>query len=236
MAENLDGIRSHLRELSESLNQVPSVPDQVHRVLRGLIFSGELKPGDCIIERKLARELGIGQPTAREALNALQAEGLVVRRRNAGCYVTSLSEVEFAQVFSLRIVLEGYAAQFLAENRDQWKPDDLLAALGAIKAKASARDVEGFYQSDMEFHRTIWHLTGNPFLEKMLMEITLPLFSFVMVKVVKDYSFDLESAASAHRDVAQAIISGDGEHAKVITTRILEDFRRMGLDLLARSK
>jgi len=236
MVENLEGIRSHLEELSASLSQLPSVPDQVHRVLRGLILSGKLKPGDCIIERKLARELGIGQPTAREALNALQTEGLVVRRRNSGCYVTNLSEDEVAQVFSLRIVLEGFAAQSLAENRSQWKAEELLAAAEAIKAKARSRDVEGFYESDMEFHKTLWHLTGNSFLEKMLMEITLPLFSFVMVKVVADYSFDLESAANSHQEIALAIISGDGEHAKTVITRVLGSFRKMGLDLLARSK
>lgn len=231
-----DGIRPELDELSGSLIRHPTIPDKVCQTLRNLILAGKLKPGDCIVERKLARELGIGQPTAREALNALEAEGLIVRRRNAGCYVTDLSEEECDQILKLRLLLEGFAAESLAENCPNWKPDELLQAVEGMKSNAKVRDVEGFYHSDLEFHQIMWRLAGNIFLEKMLTQITVPLFAFVMIKVVVNRAFDREVAAAAHEELAKAITSGDKEHARSVVPLVFQRRREIGAVLFTQPK
>jgi DNA-binding GntR family transcriptional regulator len=234
--EVFEGVRPELRELLTSLNNHPTVPGKVARTLRSLILVGKLKPGDCIVERKLARELGIGQPTAREALNRLEAEGLIVRRRNAGCYVTDVSEEECDQIFKLRRILECFAAESLAENWPNWTADGLLQAVETMKKQAKARDAEGFYHTDLEFHKLLWGLTGNPFLVKILTQISVPLFAFVMIKVVAHPEFDLKAAAVAHENIAQAILSGDKELAKSTTLLEFDRLQKMGTLLFNQSE
>ena len=82
-----------LEELSESLGRKVSISDQIAEVLRNLIISGELNPGDRIVESRVAKQLGVGQPTVREALVTLEHQGLVVRKTNQGCIVTILLEI-----------------------------------------------------------------------------------------------------------------------------------------------
>ena len=56
-----------LEELSESLGRKVSISDQIAEVLRNLIVNGDLNPGDRIVESQVAKRLGVGQPTVREA-------------------------------------------------------------------------------------------------------------------------------------------------------------------------
>src|SRR5262249_26366973 len=87
-----------LDALSETLGKKVSISDQIAEVLRDLIISGELKPADRIVESRVAKRLGVGQPTVREALVTLEHQGLVVRKTNQGCMVTSLTREEISQI------------------------------------------------------------------------------------------------------------------------------------------
>jgi DNA-binding GntR family transcriptional regulator len=65
-----------------------SLTDRVINALKDAFFSGELKPGDAIVERELARQMKVGTPVIREALISLQGQGFVRRVTNTGTYVT----------------------------------------------------------------------------------------------------------------------------------------------------
>ena len=95
-----------LEELSESLGKKVSIADQIAEVLRNLIVGGDLNPGDRIVESRVAKQLGVGQPTVREALVALEHQGLVVRKTNQGCIVTTLTRSVISQILKIRGELE----------------------------------------------------------------------------------------------------------------------------------
>ena len=69
-------------DLSDSLGRQARIPEQVAVLVHDLIITGELTPGDRIVESRLAKDLGIGHPTVREALVALEHQGLVIRNAN----------------------------------------------------------------------------------------------------------------------------------------------------------
>jgi len=54
-----------LEELSASLGKKVSIADQIADVLRNLILRGDLNPGDRVVESRVAKQLGVGQPTVR---------------------------------------------------------------------------------------------------------------------------------------------------------------------------
>lgn len=67
-----------------------SLKEQAAGAIRAAIFGGQFGPGDPLRELHLARDLKVSQPTVREALLELEAEGLVIRKANVGTEVTNM--------------------------------------------------------------------------------------------------------------------------------------------------
>ena len=109
------GISSTLEALSQNLERRPPIAERIAETIRGLIVSGDLKPGDRVVESRMARQIGVGQPTVREALVALEHQGLVVRKANQGCIVTVLTRAEISQVLRVREELERLAVDLAIE-------------------------------------------------------------------------------------------------------------------------
>ena len=74
-----------------SRRKLKSLGDQVYEQLRSNIVSGELKPGDRIVELEIATMMGTSQAPVREALQQLEREGLVLRQARSATYVTRTS-------------------------------------------------------------------------------------------------------------------------------------------------
>src|SRR5437868_15035290 len=83
-----------------------SLPERAANALKDAFFSGQLKPGDTIVEREIARQMKVGTPVVREALILLQQQGFVRRIANTGTFVTEFSASEVSQLYSLRVELE----------------------------------------------------------------------------------------------------------------------------------
>src|SRR5882672_383310 len=133
-----------LEELSESLGRKVSIADQIAEVLRNLIVGGDLNPGDRIVESRVAKQLGVGQPTVREALVALEHQGLVVRKTNQGCIVTTLTRNEISQILKIRGELEVLAVELAAEFATETEIAELLEITREMRSAADAKDVNGF--------------------------------------------------------------------------------------------
>jgi DNA-binding GntR family transcriptional regulator len=224
-------LTQEFKRLSAEIQQTRTITLQVKDFLRELILSGKLSSGERIVETRIAQQLGIGQPTVREALESLQDEGLVIRHPNRGCTVVELSAREIQQIFRLRLEWEGLAVELAMEIWTQEKSQELSHALEQLESAAALRDAEKYYRNDLEFHRTIWRAAENPFLLRALSQITIPLFAFVMIKVARDPKFDLMLNAVGHRRMAEAILSGDRTLAGEVTREALSSFQKAGSDL-----
>ena len=108
-----------------------SKKDRVVATLREAIVSGRMKPGDAVVEGKVARQLGVGQPVIREALLDLEHQGFVQRVPYRGTSVTKLGADEIEQIQQVRVELEGLAIELA---RARATPAD-IKALRAIVAR-----------------------------------------------------------------------------------------------------
>src|SRR5215831_17364083 len=104
-----------LEALSQRLGRRAPIADQIAESIRDMIVAGALNPGDRIVESRIARQIGVGQPTVREALVALEHQGLVVRKANQGCVVTELTGAEITQIIRIRAELETLAVELAVE-------------------------------------------------------------------------------------------------------------------------
>jgi DNA-binding GntR family transcriptional regulator len=157
-----------------------SLRDKVIASLKDAFFSGELKPGDAIVERHLAQQMKVGSPAVREALITLQQQGFVHRVANTGTYVNSFTVEEVRQLYQLRIEFELLAFKWAKLRVKETDLENLRHFVDAMAVAAVEKNTRKFFEHDLEFHRYCWKLSGNKFLERSLENLVPPLFAFVL--------------------------------------------------------
>jgi DNA-binding FadR family transcriptional regulator len=146
--------------------------DAVYGRLLEEIVSGRYEVGDRLpAETDLAETFEVSRPVIREALNRLQADGLVTARQGAGNFVARVPPRQITKLaprasiagilraFEVRIALEGQAARLAAERRS---PTELTAIRAALEAMRKAME-EGkpAQEADFAFHRAVAMASGN---------------------------------------------------------------------------
>jgi len=153
----------------------PTLRAHVVKMLSAGILSGKYKPGDRLNESQIARELNISRIPVREALSQLQEQGLVQNRERRGMFVTNIGPEEVLQISSLRIILETEALR-LAKTHMTPEILDQLEKLMAQMDNWNGTLLEAA-ALDLEFHRILWKAAGNPYLERSLNGLMVPLFA-----------------------------------------------------------
>lgn len=160
---------------------IQSAPQAAAQALREAIISGELKGGDRILEQKWSAHLGIGQPTLREALRELEQQGLLKKLPQRGTYVAQLSPDDYRRILEVRIPLEAIAIGRAAVRLTKEAEHELTNLVMAMAGTGKEVDVRNFHDCDVLFHRKIWELADNEYLQETLEKITFRLFVFSVV-------------------------------------------------------
>ncbi|AWR87311.1 GntR family transcriptional regulator [Meiothermus taiwanensis] len=134
---------------------------EAYKALRQAILGRKIPPGQKLVVRVLAEELGLSPTPVKEALAALEREGLVVAVPHRGYFVLEPSLEDVREIYSLREVLEGLAARLAVENNGR----ALLRKLERLFEKqceaAEQGDIEAYGDLDLAFHRTFWEAAGS---------------------------------------------------------------------------
>jgi DNA-binding GntR family transcriptional regulator len=196
---------------------IQSAPQAAAQAIREAIISGELRGGDRIIEQKWAARLGIGQPTLREALRELTYQGLLRKLPQRGTYVAQLSPEDYRLIQEVRIPLEAIAIGKAAENLTPAAEEELAALVTAMSGTSmSPVDVKNFHDCDVAFHRKVWELAGNQYLQDTLEAITFRLFVFSVVgrwPGNPEANREREAAVQQHQAILEGLRSHDRQTA-----------------------
>jgi len=184
---------------------------QTSEKIRGGILSGSLKPGERLVERDLAEQLGTSLTVVREALVQLETEGFITKRPNSATHITQLGRSEIEQILVVRRVLEGFAFEEAARNATNGRIS-LLETLhqDAVEA-ARGSDYQAYIHADLLWHDAVWQTTGNEALRGTLRRLVLPLFGFSAIRVASREGFDLRQDAYSHLPLLEAIRKRDPE-------------------------
>ncbi|NLZ51956.1 MAG: GntR family transcriptional regulator, partial [Thermoanaerobacteraceae bacterium] len=93
-----------------------SLRSKIYHHLKNAILDGVYKPGDSLIEMKLAKELGVSRTPIREAIRQLELEGLVTSIPNKGVVVEGVTLQDVEDIYEIRKMIEGLAARWAAEK------------------------------------------------------------------------------------------------------------------------
>lgn len=191
-----------------------SRPEAVAEKLREAILSGALKPGERLIEQKLAARFRVGQPTLREALKDLECQGFVRKSPKKATYVTHLTADDFRKILEVRLALETLAVGRAATNLTQAAAVELEDCVGGMESAARDFDLATFHKSDLRFHRRIWDLTGNEHLGTALERVAFGLFAFVLLQRQSGDWGQFLAAAEQHKGILEGLRTGDANIAR----------------------
>lgn len=209
--------------------------EQVTKRLRAQITDGHWPVGTRLPgETTLAKELGVGRSTVREALRALAGAGLVRARHGAGVFViarepaedwpTRLRRAQVSDVYEVRTAVEVQAARLAARRRTLADVTAIETALEGRRAAASADDT-AFVEADIAFHAAVVAAAHNPVLADLFGEFTPVLRAGLidLLTLTGIRSHDPNTADEAHEALLRAVAEGDAEAAAEVLRAELED-------------
>jgi len=154
-----------------TLTQKPSAPSRGEIVVTAIksgLRAGALVPGTRLTERDVCDRYDVSRTTAREALRALSAEGLVVLTPNAGAEVAALSGDEAAQIYLARAALEGLLAASFVVNSTSAQLREALEWVEGFRRAVTAHDVPGMVEAVGRFYAVLARGASSAVLERQL--------------------------------------------------------------------
>ena len=201
--------------------------DRVLDALREAIITGELKPGQPLVEMELASQLGISRAPLREALQTLAREGLVETAAYRGTVVRHLTRTDIEELYSLRSVLETFAVQRLIAQNDPENVVKLRECFELMLAAAQSGDLTRVNQIDRLFHDALIELSQHSLLSITWSSVSNRVRQVMALR--NERNTDITTIAYNHLPIIDAIEKRDIAQA---TTLIQSHVATSG-DLLA---
>lgn len=144
--------------------------DKAYSTIREMIISGELSPGDPLGEEALAIRCEVSRTPVRDALKRLEIEMLIRKTDSQRSFVADWSLDDIQDVFELRAMLEGRAAERAASRIDDATLEELRSCNSRIykAVSTSPPDVDAFLGENKTFHAAILKAAGSPRLTTLL--------------------------------------------------------------------
>lgn len=199
--------------MDNSLSPLPAYPSRAESVadrLRNAILSQEMKPGDVLVERKIAAELGVSKTPVREALISLQQSGLVYSSPTRRLSVAQLTIDDIIHVYETRCLLEGWAVRTAVITDEVLREArDLLARAEAARA---AEDTPEMAMVNRKFHKVLFAACPNPLVVRALESIQ-DLNALAVTTVLWKQWGDAVAEDDEHREIIAALEAGEQDRA-----------------------
>ena len=184
---------------------------ELYAWLRGAIERGELQPHERLVEAAIADLASVSRTPVREALQRLEADGLVREGDGGGLEVCGFSLDELADLCTVRAVLEGLVTELAANARSDLEIETLGRIVMAEESALSS-DVEAQIELNHAFHDTVWRASRNRYLADEL-ERLRSLIERLQETTLRDPS-RLEESIREHAAIVTALEMRDTEAAQ----------------------
>ena len=153
--------------------------DVVFRTLRQAILRGELKPGERLMEIRLANQLGVSRTPIREAIRMLELDGLVIMVPRKGAQVAQITEKDLNDVLAVKL-----ACQRITESELQ-KLYQASRSFEQMLETTETDDLQKLAQADVAFHDVIYQATNNERLIQLLNNLREQMYRY-RIEYLKD--------------------------------------------------
>ena len=187
--------------LQVTMDEFLPLRDVVFNTLRQAILTGELKPGERLMEIHLANKLGVSRTPIREAIRKLELEGLVTMIPRRGAEVAQITEKSMNDVLEVRRAMDALCVELAC---DRITPEEL-------QDLKKADDIKQIAQADVALHDIIVQATGNQRLIQLVNNLSEQMYRY-RFEYIKDFS-QHERLVEEHKVIYESIVKKDKETA-----------------------
>ena len=209
------------------LAKIPNLTELTYRSIKQNLLDGTLGELSRLTEESLATQLGISKSPVREALNRLEAEGLICIEPRRGAFVRQFSAKEVRDLYELREILELYAID--AANITPKLLSDLSSSVNRTRKFLKEGNKLEHIEEDMRFHATITAAAGN----EELCRVHENVQQKMLLCRSRTYELSSTTAPVAHMKIYQALKKDAKrearlamrEHIVFVRERLLASFK-----------
>jgi DNA-binding GntR family transcriptional regulator len=202
--------------------------------LREAIISGNLRPGERLMELQLAEEMGVSRTPVREAIRKLELEGLVIMVARRGAYVSDLSIRDIAETFEIRAALESMAAGLAAQRITPDELEQLERALVKIGESIEKNSMEEIIRSDEEFHAILFCASRNQRLSQIVSNLREQIARFRATSLSTPGRF--KAVFQEHKNIVEAISERDSTLAQNLAKEHIENAEHSLMEWIRENK
>lgn len=183
----------------------------VYNKMREDILSGKIVPGDRLLVSSIAKNYRISEIPVREAFQRLSQEGLLTTRPHTGFIVSSVSEKDIENIFSVRVELESLATKQAAMKINSEEIEKLDKMIDEVERNFVEDDYIGYWKSNRVWHFTLYGFSGNDVVVRILNQ----LFDYSSrYPTYYTKQSEVEHSLSFHREIITALKNHDAEMAE----------------------
>ncbi|TYB43099.1 GntR family transcriptional regulator [Actinomadura chibensis] len=191
--------------------------DQIREFIVDGISSGRWEPGERVVERRIAAELGVSQGPVREALRQLEAQRLIESLPNRGARVREFTERDLAEIFPVRAGLERTAVE-LALPRLGDCMDALEEHNRRLAAAARDGDLVEQMRLSIAFHREIVESAGNRLLVSVWEGLGIELWTTLSLRL---HQTEIYSKSAEHAELIEAFRRRDPRAPQLLHDHVM---------------
>ena len=185
--------------------------DVVFNTLRKAILTGELKPGERLMEIHLANRLGVSRTPIREAIRKLELEGLVIMIPRRGAEVAQITEKSLKDVLEVRRALDALCVELACDRINSDEEEMLKEACDEFERATETKDATIIAKADVAFHDIIVQATGNQRLIQLINNLSEQMYRY-RFEYIKDENRH-DSLIDEHRIIYESIVKRDKKKA-----------------------
>lgn len=200
-----------------------SLADQIFDRLENDIIFGVYQPGEILTELKLVERLGVSRTPIREALRRLEQERLI-EDTGKGSVILGITDDDLLDIMNIRVQIEGLASFYAAQNATEEGIERLRHLIDLQDFYFSKEDTIHLRYIDDDFHDMICKLSKRSVIADTLMPLHRK------TRRYRRKSMDNKSRTACvvkeHRAIYEAIAAHDADHARLLTTKHVENARK----------
>ena len=211
----------------QDISRIENVPLRmmVADIIRQAIVNGTMRPGTPIIEMALAEQLNVSRAPVREAIQILEADGLIESEPYKGKRVKRLTAREVEEVYSLREQFEAFAVRRIVERKVD--VSGLRAHVETMFDAAERKDFAALMTADEAFHRELIGLADHGLLLTLWDNLTLRIRQIMALR--NSANRNLKAVAENHPPILDAIEKGD----MILAISLISDHTRSASQISA---
>lgn len=210
--------------------------DKIYEMLKEAIYTGELEPGERIVETRLADEIGISRTPIREAIRRLESEGYIDALDNGGVKVAEITEDDIKEWNEIKLVFDQLAVKKVIDNMTDEVIQDLKEDLEKVEEALKKDNIndEEIIDFNTDFHDKMYEISGNKLIKTI--KDNYQKYNYMMRKYLSKIEGRHHQALMEHKEILEAIINKDKEKAVMLSKKHSESSKKALLDKLSKLK